>query len=251
MPEISASDVGNLQVVLNNIATTKLSVDNDLGSKTLAELRRQATAIRGTSPGGVLTKAPEAKPDEHLDHGRVLWLTAGHGGSDPGAGGFGHNEADLVLELRDLITAALKRKGFKYTIWNDPNNWATSQTSAYLQSRTKEGDVVFDLHFNAASPSAHGVEVIVPNNYTPVEAKLAKGIAKVDADVLQTVLRGDEGLKTEGETPRQRLAMMRPPGVNVLLETGFITNREELTKYLNGKERLADELANVLIAHFA
>jgi len=250
MPELSKEDVGNLQIVLNNTASVKLSVDNALGPKTLAELRRQAALVAKAPPGTVVTKAPPPKPDEHLDHTRVLWLTAGHGGSDSGAVAHGHSEAALVLDLRNLITEALKNKGFKYTIWNDPDGWATPATAAYIQSKTKEHDLVFDLHFNAAGPTATGVEVIVPDSHTTLEKRSGQSIAGIVHAVLGIPLRGDAGVKTESETPRGRLAMMRPPGTNVLLETAFISNSEDLEKYFNGKHRLADEIANWIITFF-
>lgn len=175
---------------------------------------------------------------------RKIWLSAGHGGTDPGASGSGFIEADLAIELRDLVRGRLPDET---NVWTDPNAWATATTAPHIQSNSKSGDIVCDIHFNAYNGSAQGVEVIVPDSPTAYEIKLASAIARGIALVIKSPLRGTNGVKTESETARKRLAMMRPAGENVLIEVCFIDNRDEMGRYQLNKLTVAKVIADALL----
>lgn len=175
---------------------------------------------------------------------RKIWLSAGHGGSDPGAAGSGFIESDLAIELRDLVRGRLPDG---VNVWTDPNAWATATTAPYIQGASKAGDIVCDIHFNAYNGAAQGVEVIVPDSPTAYEIKLAEKIAKGIAEAIQSPLRGTRGVKTESETARKRLAMMRPPGENVLIEVCFIDNKAEMARYQSNKLTVAKAIADALL----
>lgn len=170
-----------------------------------------------------------------------LWLSAGHGGSDPGVCDGDLREADLAIELRDLVKARL----VGLSVWTDPNEWKTSQTAPYLQSHTKAGELIADIHFNWGARVGHGVEVLTPVSPTVFEVNLAKKLAKAIAETLGSVLRGDQGFKTEAESQHKKLAMMRPAGENVLIEVCFLDNKAEIGRYLSRKIQVADAIANV------
>lgn len=175
---------------------------------------------------------------------RRIWLSAGHGGSDPGAVSKGRREADYAIELRDLVRGQMPDDA---NVWIDPNAWATGTTAPYVQSHSKAGDIVCDIHFNAYNGTANGVEVIVPDSPTAYEIKLAERIAKGIADAIQSPLRGTRGVKTESQTARGRLAMMRPPGENVLIEVAFIDNDAEMARYNASKLAVAKVIASALL----
>lgn len=175
---------------------------------------------------------------------RRIWLSAGHGGSDPGAGGSGYREADLAIELRDLVRGQMPSDA---DVWTDPNSWATKQTAPYIQGRSKAGEIVCDIHFNAYNGVAQGVEVIVPDSPTAFEIKLAEKLAAGISESIKSPLRGTRGVKTESQTPHKRLAMMRPPGENVLIEVCFIDNAAEMARYQSSKLLVARKIADALL----
>lgn len=174
----------------------------------------------------------------------MIYLLAGHTpkgiNQDPGAVGNGHREADLTMELRDLIADKLRAMGYQVHEDND-----TQRLQQVLDSiNAYENDIVFDIHFNAGGGT--GVECIVPERSTELERELAN---KVNV-MLSTMLRiKNRGVKGEQLTARKRIAVMRENGINCLLETCFIDNKTDMVQYQLRKTEVATELA-LLIAEF-
>ena len=174
----------------------------------------------------------------------MIYLLAGHTpkgiNQDPGAVGNGYREADLTMELRDMVADKLRSMG--YTVHEDDDTHRLQQVLDNINAY--ESDVVFDIHFNAGGGT--GVECIVPERSTDLERELAN---KVNV-MLSTMLRiKNRGVKGEQLTARKRIAVMRENGINCLLETCFIDNKTDMTQYQLRKTEVATELA-LLIAEF-
>lgn len=172
----------------------------------------------------------------------AIFNSAGHSNSDPGAIGNGHKEADLTKEFRDMVNNHLKQMGANVISDID------SESLAQYLNRIKPGtsSVVHETHFNAATPQATGVEVIIPNRYTQQEFDCAREIAAAISTTTGLVLRGNKGVKTESETHRGSLALMRKEGLNVLTEICFISNATDLHKYFAVKNQVAKQVATIL-----
>ena len=171
---------------------------------------------------------------------RKIIISAGHGGNDPGAVANGYTERDLAIEFRELLVKELLLLGVKPLI--DDNKNALKQTLAWLTGKYSSKDILFDIHWNAASSKARGTEVIVPDNASIFENNFAKNILNV------FISNGfvNRGVKPESQTARKRLGWMRPPAENILIEMGFITNLLDINLYQNLKYKLAKELAFVI-----
>ena len=171
---------------------------------------------------------------------RKIIISAGHGGSDPGAVANGYTERDLAIEFRELLVKELLLLGVKPLI--DDNKNALKETLAWLVGKYSSKDILLDIHWNAASSKARGTEVIVPDNASIFENNFAKNILNV------FVSNGfvNRGVKPESQTARKRLGWMRPPAENILIEMGFITNLLDINLYQNLKYKLAKELALVI-----
>lgn len=174
----------------------------------------------------------------------MIYLLAGHtpkgNNTDPGAVAQGFKEADLTMELRDMVADKLRNMG--YTVHEDDDTHRLQQVLDKVNAH--ETDVVFDIHFNAGGGT--GVECIVPERSTELERELAN---KVNV-MLSTMLRiKNRGVKGEQLTARKRIAVMRENGINCLLETCFIDNKTDMTQYQLRKTEVATELA-LLIAEF-
>ena len=178
--------------------------------------------------------------DKKNDGERKIFLCAGHNRSDSGAIEGDLVEANLTIELRNLISAKIKN----FTVLTDDDNLNLSQTVSWIESLCKPNDIILDLHFNDSDSSkATGCETFVPMRYSDDEYNLAANLNMATSKILDIPNRG---VKTEDQSPRKRLAMMRPDGINVLLEVSFLSNESDMEKYQERKIALADSIAGVL-----
>lgn len=174
----------------------------------------------------------------------MIYICAGHTNTqgknyDPGAVANGFKESQLTVQLRDLICVELKKLGCNFK--TDEDTQSLNETIFY--AGTSEKDVVFDIHFNAATPQAGGSETFIPVEFTELEKKYAKLVTDKTCELLSIPNRG---VKLENQTRHKRLGMMRPKGLNMLWEVCFITNKDEMTKYLSKINELAVAIALIL-----
>ena len=172
---------------------------------------------------------------------RTLFLSAGHGGSDVGAVGNGYKEADLTIELRDLVNKYLLKLGIKAI--TDDNKNALAQTIRFFQNKVSKDSILIDIHWNAFTETSTGTEVLIPAQPTELEKSIATDLSKVIADTLKIKNRG---VKTELQSARGKLGWMRLTGENILIETCFISNPNDMKSYQENKEKLAENVAIVL-----
>ncbi|MDL2293949.1 N-acetylmuramoyl-L-alanine amidase [Ruminococcaceae bacterium OttesenSCG-928-D13] len=105
-----------------------------------------------------------------------IYLDPGHGGSDPGAVGNGHKEAELVLAMCNYIAPRLRELGFEVIQSRTTNNIAFGPSTVYERGQKAAGcDFYLAVHTNShSSDTANGCEVF-PNNQakaSPVAALL-------------------------------------------------------------------------------
>ena len=183
---------------------------------------------------------------------RKIFISAGHTnvvGRDRGAQGNGFFEGDLTHELRDMTIKYLEDI-YRTRAHADGNNNTLSQTLSWIRHLTSPRCIVLDIHFNAATPAAEGVECFVPAKFTAFEIGLAGDL--VDAVVKRTSFKrrgntgGRLGVKDEGMSARKKLGWMTITGENVLLEVCFISNKQEMQVYQLQKHQIAKEIARVL-----
>jgi N-acetylmuramoyl-L-alanine amidase len=183
---------------------------------------------------------------------RKVFISAGHSnrpGRDRGASGNGFIEGELTVEYRNLLTAALRRRGI--TPITDADDSILSQTLNFFRNMTTNTCIVVDIHWNAAGPTATGTETLIPSDNTEFERTLAKALSDDVSQILGIPLRGNHrglrGVKTEAESHHGRLGWMRLTGENVLLEICFISNRGDMDKYQANKQRLAEAHAETIL----
>lgn len=171
----------------------------------------------------------------------MIFISAGHHNADPGAVSNGVKEADLTKELRDLICKELATA--KASFISDKDFETLSQYISRIKPGS--GSVVCEVHFNAGSPNATGVETIVRANAAKESIALAKAInnAVVNASGLY-----NRGVKDETQSHRGRLAILHTAaGISVLPELCFITNKNDLVLYNKAKKEIAKGIAKALI----
>jgi len=174
----------------------------------------------------------------------MIFISAGHNPNgikkDPGAIGNGFHEADLAVEFRNLVVAILRGKKTEVITDKDDERLGT-----YLERiKTGNGSVVLEFHFDAAAAAtATGTTVLIGNDADRLDKAFAKELVDANASILGIKNRG---VKTEADSHRGSLGLMRESGTVALLEICFISNTNDLRQYQNHKISLASKIAEIV-----
>lgn len=173
--------------------------------------------------------------DETATQKRSVFVSAGHSDTDPGAAANGTTEADIVLELRDLVV--LELAGVIEVATDGQARQNMPLRDAYRMAA--KHDIAVEFHCNAATPAATGAETLSKTADYPLAQRL------LDATCVSLGIRS-RGTKPENSGQHSRLAFVSDGG-GIILELFFITNTADLASYHANKVRLAAALADVLI----
>lgn len=172
----------------------------------------------------------------------MIAVIAGHRGPKTGATGY-IDEGKETIEFRNLILKQLIENGtpFIYEGEKDSLQKVVSDMDALLSP----SDICLDIHFNSfSSEKASGSEIIIPEYPDSTEKQLAEDLLKCTCNILKTKNRK---VKKESQSKHGRLAMLRDIHCkNILVEICFVSNKQDCDKYLQHKEELAKEYANIL-----
>lgn len=179
-------------------------------------------------------------------------ISAGHSTNpkrDRGAASGNLIEGDLAAKFRKKLILYINNKG--YSVLADSDDTILADSLKYFTGKTNEKTIVLDLHFNAATANAKGVETIIPSIYSKEELQIAGKLSSIVSTTLETPLRGSvktiNGVKTELETHHGKLGWMRISGINVLVEFEFITNPTRMATYVNNEDKLVQQFGDYLI----
>lgn len=173
---------------------------------------------------------------------KPVTITAGHGGSDPGAVYGGFTERELMTDLRDMTRLHL-RKIPDLTVRAD-GAWGVNDPLASALHLIAGSSVAIELHCNAATvPQANGVEVVAGEANAPLARKLAKAIA----GALGSRVRGDGGWIDQAQTARGRIGFVARGGL--VVEVFFLSNPDELKRYLQKSGEVAKVIAATIAQH--
>lgn len=170
---------------------------------------------------------------------KKVTITAGHGAGDPGAVAFGRHEADIAVDMRNMVTLYLEREGIE--VINDGDG-KENKSLSHAITLIKKSELAIEFHCNAASPSAKGVETLAQNKY----AELSKKISKAIFDVTGFTLRRESGFFRDPQQ-HSRLGFVRNGGI--IVELFFITNADELKVWDAKKWLIAKSVAQVIKEH--
>ncbi len=157
---------------------------------------------------------------------RKYLIIAGHGAGDPGAVGNGKKEADLTREFGKLLNKYLDGS----TLYNTSRNVYADRNIASI---SKNYDEVIELHFNAASASAHGTEVLINGKADNVDYKIIGTLNDYFTD---------RGFKSASQLYNANNSA-KPYR---LVEIGFITNKNDMNIYQKNKDAIAQKMAKAL-----
>ena len=223
----------------------------------------------------------------------VVVLDAGHGGKDPGKiTTFGYNEKDIALDVVLRVGKQLEKSNDIKVIYTRKRDVFLELRQRAAIANKADADLFVSIHCNAHNPQAHGAETFVlglhrnesnfrvaqqenevifmeddyEQNYEgfdPSSPESFIGLTLLQEDYLdqsillartiqnnfaQKLKRRDRGVKQAGFWVLHNTYMP-----SVLVETGFITNRNE-GDYLNsekGKKEISKSIVDAVLDYKA
>ncbi|WP_300733646.1 N-acetylmuramoyl-L-alanine amidase [Pseudomonas sp.] len=178
---------------------------------------------------------------------KSIYVGAGHSNTDSGAVTYRtengvkvqYTEAKLMSRLRNIVSFVLREHGIPHTV---DGTGLTNENLNTSIAKAKQADIAIELHLNAASPAAKGVEVLT----SPDKKEQAQRIARAIARVLNHPLRGEQGYKPENSGQHSRLGFVSQ-GKGMVVECFFLTNEKELSDYLATEWTVGRAIADELI----
>lgn len=162
-----------------------------------------------------------------------LFLIAGHGAGDSGAVGYGFTEAERVRALASRIVAY---GGSNVTLGDTSRNWYADRGITSLNI-PKDWQIL-ELHMDSGSASAKGGHVIIKQGYNPDQYDTAL------ANFIGSFFPGRAN-KIVGRANLANVNRSATKGYSYrLLENGFISNKDDLTKFNNQIDDLARGILN-------
>ena len=174
----------------------------------------------------------------------MIFISAGHNPKgikpDPGAVANGYKEADLAIDFRNLVCQCLTARGVKFITDKDDE-----RLGEYLKRiQTGNGSVVVEYHFDAAaSKDATGTTGLVGVDADRLDKGFATELTNATAECFGIKNRG---VKSEAESHRGSLGLMREQGIVALIELGFISNVNDMKAYNFYKIKLAKIHAEII-----
>ncbi|MBD2104432.1 N-acetylmuramoyl-L-alanine amidase [Leptolyngbya sp. FACHB-261] len=182
-----------------------------------------------------------------------IFISAGHGGlengrRDPGFIVAGLVEADILIQIRDLLAEQLRER--KLPFQSVPDNLSQAQSIAWINARGNREDIALEIHLDSfANTMARGITAY----YIVNNAERRRQAETLVTKVLQRIpTLPDRGAQPDTNTALGQLDFCRQtvPGA-VLVELGFLTNAEDRTLIQNRRRDyalgLADGLQTLLV----
>ena len=150
-------------------------------------------------------------------------------------------EGDLAIIVRDKIADRLRAGGFK--VMEDRNSDALAQTFNFFKALVRTDSINIDIHFNShVNPRATGTECFIKS----LDVKNGWQIAWANrfCYTISAVLGiPNRGVKSQTQSARGRLGWMQLTGNNFLFEIAFVSNSQDVRKFFDNLDLLADRLA--------
>lgn len=164
-----------------------------------------------------------------------MFISAGHSNTDPGAVAYGRKEADIAVEVRNMVSFYLSRAGYPHVLdGHGTDNLPLAQTVKISRNHR----VSVEFHCNAfVNAYATGCEILCGAKDVEIASKLCRAIS-------ETLGIRNRGVKPESAGQHHRLAFVQAGGM--IVELFFITNPGDLARYDAKKWVMAKAIADVL-----
>ena len=177
--------------------------------------------------------------------GPLIVIDAGHGGNDLGANSskeLVYEEKHLALSTAHMVERYLREKGYPTLMTRRDDTFIPLLERSAIANE-KGASLFVSVHYNSAPAHlAHGIEVFYyEDKVNAMRSTASKEFAEIVLDqVILTTRAKSRGVK------HGNLAVVRETAMPaILIEGGFLTNKEELSRINNlvYRQRLASGIA--------
>lgn len=172
-------------------------------------------------------------------NGKVI-LNIGHGGfkNDPGACANGYKEHCWNKDLVDnYIIPALEKEKIAYIKAEQGAYYSTLINK--INEIAKNGDFFLSFHLNASdNPNSTGLEMLY-YHASEKSKKIAEIFAEANHDITKLVKRHRNGILPRNLNNRGGMLLYKTKIPGIIIESGFITNLNEMKLLDVKKEELA------------
>lgn len=203
--------------MVDNIKFSSSGSDTDIAIK----LSRKLTVEDLNNGKGNAIKVKMEREAIGKPSDRLIVIDAGHGGVDPGATSNGVKEKDIVLDVSKKVDELLKQKGYNTLMTREDDTYISLNGRANL-ANADNANLFVSIHANSYTGSAaNGIEVLHSGS------KESKALAQD----LQDELVKETGAVDRKIKHRPNLVVLRETKMpSSLVEVGFLTNSEEVSK---------------------
>jgi len=235
--------LGSQVVTLNQPTEQSLALQIRPGATNTADFPEVSISVPQPTNSGTTTPInPNPNPNLNIpprnpSQGRVLVvLDPGHGGHDPGAIGIGGlQEKNVIFPISQMVKQYLEAQGIEVMLTRDSDFFVSLDGRTVMANRV-QADLFVSIHANAISmsrPDVNGLETY----YYQSGQRLAQTIHNT---ILRRINIRDRGVRTA------RFYVLRNSNMpSVLVETGFVTGREDAANLSNPtfRQQMAEAIA--------
>jgi hypothetical protein len=169
----------------------------------------------------------------------------GHGGTDPGACGYGAKEAEQVLSLKPYLDKSAARYPLLELRYTRTTDEFISLADRVKHANKIPADILVSIHMNYfGNSSANGVETWIDYGSTK-----SPEVAKKIHENLVKVFPVNRGVKVCASNCR--FYVLRYSNMAAcLVELGFISNENDLAIFNNNKQAIADSIIDGIASHY-
>jgi N-acetylmuramoyl-L-alanine amidase len=181
----------------------------------------------------------------------LVVIDPGHGGQDPGTTKTGMVEKDLTLDVAQRLERLLHQRGLMTLLTRRDDSYVSLQDRATIANDQQEC-VFVSIHFDdAGRPAATGIEtyyaahpISLPDrvaSWLPFLQRTSSEPPNVESQSLATFVQESLVAHTQavdrGTRPQQFFVIANVRHPAVLVEGGFLTNKEDVAKLVNPEYR--------------
>lgn len=206
-------------------------------------------------------KKASASQGNYQTFNKVIYLDAGHGGSDPGAVYNHQTEKYLNLTMQNIVKAKLEEAGYTVILSRSADE-SVSLMDRSAKANKSLSDMFVSIHFNASTNhSAHGIETYYYKYYEEYPSKinaqyhnnserLSRSLFLAEALQSEVVLK--TGAKNNGVLRNTFAVLRETTAPAVLLELGYMSNSSEFQKINSDtyQKSLAEGIVSGILSYY-